>query len=140
MRIKSNLNKLHNEEVNKLNNKKINQIKRLNYKFNFDTKYNKLFKLLSNKYILIDSELKLFKEGLLQHNCVYNYKNKIINNKSVIYHLDVNNKSYTIEIGYIRKKYKILQFYDKYNKAPDSNDYNNLENEIQNINKSKKHS
>lgn len=81
-----------------------------------------------------DDELKLYKEGLLQHNCVYTYKNKIINNKSIIYHLDNYNKSYTIEIGLSRKKYIILQFFDKYNKEPDITDVNNLKNELNYIN------
>ena len=133
-RIGKNLKKLHDEEIDKLNNKKINILKRNNQKFIFNNKYNKLIKNLTNKYILIDDELKLYKEGLLQHNCVYTYKNKIINNKSIIYHLDNYNKSYTIEIGYYRKKYIILQFFDKYNKEADITDVNNLKNELNYIN------
>ena len=91
---------------------------------------------MSNKYTLIKDEFSLWEEGQVQHNCVYTYKDRIINGECIIYKYLKDTKHYTIEIRFNEKlKYTLYQIYDTYNISPTSEDYDEVKTDIDNINK-----
>ena len=53
---------------------------------------------------MINQEARLQKEGLVQNNCVYSYKETINNGMIAIFSLLYENQRYTLEIGYNKRK------------------------------------
>lgn len=106
--------KYHDKLVKKINMKEANEIPDRKLKIHKD--YKRLIEALSDKYELIDNEKRLYREGLLQENCVYSYLHYIEKGECVVFsYVDNNNKRFTIEF-YIRYgKYYINQLSGKYN-------------------------
>lgn len=106
--------KYHDELVKKINMKEANEIPDRKLKIHKD--YKRLIEALSDKYELIDNEKRLYREGLLQENCVYSYLNYIEKGECVVFsYVDNSNKRFTIEFYISDGKYYINQLSGKYN-------------------------
>lgn len=106
--------KYHDELVKKINQKEANEIP--DRKLKIHKNYKRLIEALSDKYELIDNEKRLYREGLLQENCVYSYLHYIEKGECVVFsYVDNNNKRFTIEFYISDGKYFINQISGKYN-------------------------
>ena len=81
-----------------------------------DTTLSKL--KLPKKYVLITGKRMLLEEAATQHHCVATYADKIRNGKCLIYTTLFQEKRYTIEIVFNRKKYIARQIRGIYNSSP----------------------
>ena len=66
--------------------------------------FKALAKRLPKSFELINQEARLQKEGLVQNNCVYSYKETINNGMIAIFSLLYENQRYTLEISYNKRK------------------------------------
>ena len=98
--------------------------------------FEKLINNLPKEFRLIDSVEQLYIEGKDQHNCVYSYRTKVQSDHCIIYHWDKEDRHYTIEFGYSRKKYHIIQMKDRFNNNERSEDRMVVETYLRNINNS----
>jgi hypothetical protein len=134
-----NIKKLHDEEMEKqMKLKEMNIKKKKKNVFIFDENniYKTLIDNMPAKYTLINNEYDLYKEGKFQHNCVYSYKDKILNSKCIIYKYEKNEKKhFTIEIDYRYKTYRLKQIKNTYNQEPEPEDIEEVNNDICLINK-----
>ena len=70
------------------------------------------------KFKRIKSAEELYLEGVIQHNCVFSYLNKINHGKCVIYTCIYEEKKYTLEITYENNKFTLAQLRGSCNSEP----------------------
>lgn len=103
----SNLIKNHDKVMIKCNEKTFNKKTKHIKIIKENSKFNNL--ILPDKFIKIEYENELFKEGIIQHNCVYSYLNEILKDRCIIYTCIHESKKYTIEIIKKRRKFILHQ-------------------------------
>lgn len=95
-----------------------------------DTDFALLRDWLPAEFYWIDTAEKLYEEGVKQHNCVYDYRPRIRQDESTIYHWDKGDKHYTIEFGVDNNNYYIKQMKDRFNRPCKERDWREVESYI----------
>lgn len=81
-----------------------------------NSRFEPLKYLLPAEFEHIDTTDRLYQEGENQHNCVFSYRSRILNDDCAIYHWENDGREYTIEFtmtGF--GAFKIKQMMQKYN-------------------------
>lgn len=90
---------------------------------------------LPDKFKRIQSAEELYLEGVIQHNCVFSYLDKINNGKCVIYTCVYEEKKYTIEITYENNKFTLAQLMGPCNSEPPEEIFFEVYNLVEDKNK-----
>ena len=90
---------------------------------------------LPDKFKRITSAEDLYLEGVIQHNCVFSYLDKINNGKCVIYTYTNEEQRYTIEIAYKYNKFVLVQLKGPCNSEPPEEIFLEIYNLIESENK-----
>ncbi len=81
-----------------------------------NSRFTTLREILPSEFEWINTTDRLYEEGEKQHNCVFSYRNRIVNDDCAVYHWETEGREYTIEFTVSsRGVFRVKQMMQKFN-------------------------
>ncbi len=81
-----------------------------------NSRFEALRELLPPEFEWINTTDRLYEEGEKQHNCVFSYRSRIVDDECAVYHWETEGREYTIEFTVSsRGVFRVKQMMQKYN-------------------------